>query len=544
MEQNLCMGCMTALPEGASNCPHCGYPVGGVNPGEYLPVRTVLAGRYLVGRVLEISGDSAVYIGYDQQEQGVITLREFFPRNMSLRRGNGELVAGEGKEEMFAVYRAKFLTVARAVARLRDLLVVVPSYDIFAELGTAYTVAEFCEGESLEKYVAAQGGRLPADEVRRLFLPFLSALSTIHGTGLLHLGISPKNVLVDGEGNLRLKNFSIPETRTVNTACEPHLIAGYAAPEQYREETECTPAADVYGVAATMFFALTGHHPTEATKRKKSNDLMIPANLEIPDHIRDSLLRALRVDAQRRTQTVDRLLSEVTATSAVAALIREEEEAEDEDKAPRQSTAKYLWISFVAAFIVLAVVMVFLLNAFDVFRFPWQGSGTTTEPEDTDSALSTSATESTTRPGELTFTVTDLKGRVYAVAKESPVSGQMQIVLKGFVYSDMEPGVIVSQSPEAGERGTQGAVIEVMVSIGSADTVMPNLVGWDAEHAKMLLQAMGCTVADTLWLQGGSDLGLESGQVERTEPKAGEPLRYGDSVVLTVVDYSWIPDEE
>lgn len=542
MEQHLCMGCMHELPEGEAACPHCGYPVGGVNPGEYLPVRTVLSGRYLVGRVLEISGDSAVYIGYDQQEKGVITLREFFPRNMSIRRGNGELVAIEGKEEMFAVYRAKFLSVARAVARLRDLLVVVPSYDIFAELGTAYTVSEFCEGVSLEKYVAEQGGRLPADEVRRLFMPFLEALSTIHETGMLHLGISPKNILVDAEGMLRLKNFSIPETRTVNTECEPHLIGGYAAPEQYEEGAECLPSADVYGVAATMFFALTGRHPTEANKRgKKANDLMMPADVEIPDHIRDSLLRALRVNPQRRTQAVDRLLSEITATSAVAALIREEEE--DEEETPKNSTAKYLWITFVAVFVLLAVLAVFALNALDVFRFPWQQGAETSEPTE-EPTLSMDTATTTTKPGELTFTVTNLVGRVYSVAKQSPVSGQMEIVLKGFEYSDMEAGVIVSQSPAAGERATQGAIIEVVVSIGSSETVMPNLIGWKEEHARTFLEAMGYTVSDTLWLQGGSDFGLEAGCVERTDPKPGEPIAYGDKVVLSVVEGSSSSVEE
>ena len=91
---------------------------------------------------------------------------------------------------------------------------------------------------------------------------------------------------------------------------------------------------------------------------------------------------------------------------------------------------------------------------------------------------------------------------------------------------------------------TQGAVIEVMVSIGPADTLMPDLVGWEEEHARMLLEAMGCTVTDTLWLQGGSDFGLEGGQVERTEPKAGQPLRYGDEVVLTVVSYGATTGEE
>ena len=60
------MGCMNPLPEGRAECGICGYPANGENPSLYLPVGTVLSERYLVGRVLEVGGDGAVYIGYDK----------------------------------------------------------------------------------------------------------------------------------------------------------------------------------------------------------------------------------------------------------------------------------------------------------------------------------------------------------------------------------------------------------------------------------------------------------------------------------------------
>ncbi len=535
METNMmCMGCMHPLKEGEIKCAHCGYPAGGVNPPEYLRIRTLLSGRYLVGRVLEIGGDSAVYIGYDTQEESAITLREFFPATLCTRRQGGALVPADGKESIFAAYRAKFLTVARAVARLRDVLVVVPSYDIFEENGTAYTVAEFCEGKSLEKYVTAKGGRLSFEETRRLFLPLLSALSTIHATGLLHLGISPKNILVDTEGNLRLKNFAIPETRTVNTECKPNLIAGYAAPEQYEEGADCTPASDVYGVAASMFFALTGRHPADATQRgKKADDLLMPVEVadKTPAHVKESLIRALRVHPPRRTQTVQQLLDEMTATSAVAALIHED----DEEEAPKKSSAKTLWIIFVAVFAVLAVAMVLVLNSLNIIHLGGAQPTATTTTQDPLTMAPTTSTEFVPTPtGEALFTVEELRGRVYAQVKSATLSGDMKVELKGYQYHDTVPkGRIVSQSPAPGEKTDRGTVISVYISAGSSKGVMPDVTGWKEEHAKLYLQALGYNVTESLRLQVST---LEKGLVERSSPKAGASIAIGDTVTLYISD--------
>ncbi|MBQ9963758.1 MAG: PASTA domain-containing protein [Clostridia bacterium] len=528
----MCMGCMQPLAEDVDKCPHCGYPVGGVNPPEYLKIRTLLSGRYLVGRVLEIGGDSAVYIAYDKQEEGVITLREFYPATLCTRTASGALQAKDGHEATFAAYRSKFLSVARAVARLRDVLVVVPSYDIFEENGTAYTVAEFCKGQSLEKYVAAKGGRLSFDEVRRLFLPLLSALSTIHATGLLHLGISPKNILMDNEGNLRLKNFAIPETRTVNTKCKPNLIAGYAAPEQYEAGADCTPATDVYGVAASMLFALTGHHPADAQQRgKKADDLMMPADIaeKTPQHVKDSLIRALRVHEPRRTQTVQQLLDEMTATSAVAALIHEEEE---EEEPPRKGGAQYLWIIFVAAIAVMAVVMVLVLDRLQVIHLGGETTTTTT----TQSPLTmttTSTTEfSTTGTGEALFEVEDFKGQAYADAKRGKLPGDMTMQVSGYQFSSVVPrGNIVSQTPAAGEKVNRGSVISVVISAGPMTGAMPDVTGWKEEHAKLYLEALGYKVAESLPLQVST---FDKGLVERSSPKAGAEISVGDTVTLYV----------
>lgn len=331
---------------------------------------------------------------------------------------------------------------------------------------------------------------------------------------------------------MRLKNFAIPETRTANTVCKSHLISGYAAPEQYESGAECTAAADVYGVAASMFFALTGHHPADATGRgKKADDLMMPAEVAdaTPVHIKDSLLRALRVHPLRRTQTVQQLLDELTATSAVAALISEDAEEEDE---PKKKGFKYLWLVFIGVFVTVAAVLVVVLMQMGLIG----GGDATTTPTQTLPTVVTTTTTSGTVNNTMLFEVDNLVDRLYSTVKEEPLSGQMTVVLKGFEFNDSaEKGTILSQTPVAGEMVERGTVITVVISAGKNDNVMPDVIGWEEEQARLYLEALGYTVADSLLLQG-SDLGLEKGQIERTTPKAGEPMTYGDTVVLSVVD--------
>lgn len=540
-ERSLCMGCMSPLNEGDAKCAHCGYPVGGVNPPEYMRVRTVLGGRYLVGRVLEVSGDSAVYMGLDRQDDTPVTVREFFPTTLALRGDNGLLQVLPEKEAAFAAYKQKFLSCARAVARLRDVLAVVPYFDIFEENGTAYSISEYCKGVSLERYVRAKGP-LSYEQVRHMFLPLLSAVSVIHTAGVLHLGICPKNVLVDDEGHLRIKNFCIPDTHTVNTACEPTLISGYAAPEQYEGGATITAAADVYGLAATMCFALTGQTPAAAPQRtKKGDELLMPAEVvdALPAHVQESLYRAMRVNPEYRTKTARQLLDELTATSAVAALIDEEEQTMEQ---PRKKKARnYLWLIFVGVVLALAIVAVFALHGLGFISFGGETAATTTTTQGelvmnttTEAPIVTKAT------GSATVSVENLAGRVFADIADTELSGKMSVSLAGFVYDDAPRGTIVSQTPAAGDQAERGTVIAVVVSAGPAKQTMPDLNGWSEEHARLYLEALGFRIGETMLLQVSE---LDKGTVDHTMPAAGADVTAGEVITLFVSNVEQAADD-
>ncbi len=531
-DKQLCMGCMTELQPEDTKCPHCGYPVSGINPPDYMRVRTTVGGRYLVGRLLETAGDSAVYLGLDTQDNSLVTVREFYPKTLCKRAANGTLMIAAEDKNLFEDYKLKFLSCARAVARLRDVLAIVPCFDILEENGTAYSISEYCTGVSLERFVREKGA-LPYEQARHLFLPLINALATIHAAGVLHLGISPKNILIDKEGSLRIKNFSIPETHTVSTECEAVLLTGYAAPEQYDPDAICTETADVYGIAASLLFALTGSQPPESTARTKRNDgLMMPADVvdSLPDHVKESLYRAMRVSPNHRTQTASQFLDELSATSAVAALIDEETpKAVPRKKAKKRS---YLWLIFVAVFACLAILAVATLAALGYMPNSNTTVTTTTTQGDLTLRTTTSTTIIVTKPiGNATVATPNLKGQLLETLLATPLDGNLTIVVEGYRFDESAAGTVLAQSPAAGIAVERGTTVSVTLSAGPVERTVPDLSGWKEEHARLYLEALGFKVGESMLLQVSDK---EYGIVDKSTPAAGSPIKFGETVTLWV----------
>lgn len=69
---NLCMSCMREIGD-EKICPYCGYHVDSAQISPYLPVRTLVANRYLVGKMLEYNGEGATYIGWDLKEKKAVS---------------------------------------------------------------------------------------------------------------------------------------------------------------------------------------------------------------------------------------------------------------------------------------------------------------------------------------------------------------------------------------------------------------------------------------------------------------------------------------
>ncbi|CAA9391236.1 Serine/threonine protein kinase [uncultured Microcoleus sp.] len=99
-----------------------------------------------------------------------------------------------------------------------------------------------------------------------------SAVSTVHNSGLLHGDIKPENIIRRADSHLvMLIDFGIARGFTAGTkqTYTNLLSPGYAPIEQYLYDGKCTPATDIYALAATLYYLLSGVAPVAAPLRDR-----------------------------------------------------------------------------------------------------------------------------------------------------------------------------------------------------------------------------------------------------------------------------------
>lgn len=532
--ERFCMGCMQPISEFSDNCYHCGYPVTGQNPAGYLPVRTRLGERYVIGRALEKRADAVVYIGYDKAQQNTVLVREFFPEGLA-QRLSLQVVAIEGKETAFDEAYEQFHKQSRTIARLREVPAMIPIYDMFEANGTMYTVADHVEGVPFRRYLETLGGHMQWTAARPLFVPLLSSLISVHAAGLYHLGISPDSILVDSDNRLRLDGWQLSDVRTAGGNLQTVQPAGYAAPEQYNEGATVSQEADVYAVGATMLYALTGEEPPAAPDRvNKVASLRVPANVaeKWPAHIAPSLCDALMLNPRRRIQTMEQLRDRLTTAPVVEALREDAMEDEMETLPSDKKDGKKMAIIALAVVCALlaAVVIWLLVKDGQTPAQPGVEDPTVSSTVTTTTAPSTQGTEEV-KPNANQYAVENLVGLSLDDVLNRQLRGNMTVHIKGKEFSDSIPeGMIVSQNPLPESYADVNTVIEVYISDGPAEKEMINLLGWERDSAVTYLEAMGyrvsvieVTVSD-----------YPRGRVDGMSPAPGTPMAEGDEVVLQI----------
>ncbi len=310
-----CSYCMSKLTDG-EKCPNCGLSDGSYQPNPYhIPPGTVLKGRYLVGRVLGEGGFGITYIGCDLQLEMRVAIKEYYPQDRVSRTAAASLNVTAYVGELGRSYekgKSKFLEEARVMAKLTKEPSIVRVQDFFEDNNTAYIVMEYIEGTNLGELVEQKGGKIPPEELFPLVEPLFKAMQTMHEMGLLHRDISPDNIMIEG-GKVRLLDFGCArEAISKNETLTIQLKHGYAPIEQYQQKGQ-GPWTDVYAFSATLYFCLTGRKPPSALDRIAADNLLRPTKLgvNITEKQEKALLRGLRVQQNRRTQSMQELHSDL-----------------------------------------------------------------------------------------------------------------------------------------------------------------------------------------------------------------------------------------
>ncbi len=526
----ICLGCMNPLPEDSEQCSICGFSREDQNPAGCLPVATVLQEHYIVGRCTRQGSDSILYLGYNKLLKEACFIQEFYPSTLSERDAEGGVQPLGGCARLFEESADSFRNTMRALARVKDIPNMIPVYDIFEENGTVYAVSDHCAGMTLTKKLR-QCGRLSWNEARPLFMSLMACVTQLHSAGIRHLAINPDNILISPDGKAHLRNFAIPEARCVGSDLKPELADGFAAPEQYdmTGAMSLSDATDVYGLAATLFYAITGNVPPIGNKRAQhSDDLFMPAEVaeELTQPVCMALFNALLVNPAQRTASVAALRDRLSTEPTVSALIDEAAQDADEEEAPaRRSQSRTILIVFgcvLAALLLIGALVLALL-----------GNRGENEPQSSAPvALPTISTTTTTAAKTKQYAVPALVGKSYYDVRGTKLQGDMTVNVQYMQYSDKAEGTIIAQDPAPAASVEKGTAIQVIISCGatSDELAVPDVSGWQQEHAKLYLEALGFRV-EVAMVQISD---YEKGIVDSTDPAASTAKKVGDVITLRV----------
>ncbi len=192
--------------------------------------------------------------------------------NTYLRREVALKVFVNSASENCAGLRGRFYAEARAAARLHHPNLVAcldAGRQASAEtsgLTYDYYVMELVNGSDMHTLIAT-GGPLPIGRACDLFHQVADALTEAHRHGLIHRDVKPSNIVVTPDWQAKLLDFGLalhPQRRVTMPGTLLGTV-GYMAPEQARDPQTVDARADLFGLGATMYWALTGREPFTST---------------------------------------------------------------------------------------------------------------------------------------------------------------------------------------------------------------------------------------------------------------------------------------
>jgi eukaryotic-like serine/threonine-protein kinase len=291
-----CPQCKAINRDTARYCAECGAPLlGGLpktpaasaaaRPGGVLPPDTLLDNRYRIAGELGRGGFGAVYRAWDTRLNRRVAVKENLEASPEAQR--------------------QFTREATVLANLaHPNLPRVSDHFIVPGQGQ-YLVMDFIEGEDLEHRVKQQGA-LPVEDALDWTAQVADALAYLHSQQppVLHRDIKPANIRITPQGQAMLVDFGLvklfdPGIKT--TLGARAVTPGYAPPEQYGSG-KTDARSDIYALAATLYYLLSGVDPMESVQRMTGDAMptVQQHNPGVPPPVSQAIQRAMSLEPARR----------------------------------------------------------------------------------------------------------------------------------------------------------------------------------------------------------------------------------------------------
>jgi len=456
--------------------------------GDHL-IDSLFDGRYLIVRKLGSGGMANVYLAHDQELGRRVAIKILDDRHAA--------------DEQFV---ERFRREAQNAAGLSHPSI-VSIYDRGEAEGTYYIAMEYVEGRTLKELLVARGPSplgIAIDYTRQI----LSALRFAHRNGIVHRDIKPHNVIVDGEGRVKVMDFGIARAGAASQMTEAGSIIGtaqYLSPEQARG-APVDQTSDLYSTGIVLYELMTGtvpfngETPVEIAMKHLSQVPAAPSThrAEIPRDLDYVALRALAKDPSDRYHSAEEMDSDLeriargigvsaeTAEAATTVLSRTDvgEAATTirpagtaaaagsttytpgryyEYDAPPRRRSIWPWL------LGLLLVALALVGGW----FAWQ---------EVQSQLSAA------KPVAVPDVVGSLEQLAVTQIREA---GLKELVERKPNDDGVDQGVVFDQDPQPGDRIERGNFVTITVSTGPSKVRVPDVSGDSRDQAVSELTAAG-----------------------------------------------------
>jgi serine/threonine-protein kinase len=493
-------------------------------------INTLFDGRYRILRRLGTGGMANVYLAEDEELGRRVAIKILNDRHAS--------------DDSFV---ERFRREAKNAAGLSHPNI-VSIYDRGEAEGTYYIAMEYLEGRSLKDKIVAEGP-LPIPEAIEATRQILRALGFAHRGGIVHRDVKPHNVLLaqdSAERRYKVTDFGISRT-SASQMTEAGSIVGtaqYLSPEQARG-APVDQRSDIYSVGIVLYELLTGQlpftgeTPLEIAMKHLSEIPKPPSAIrpEVPPDLDMVVLRALAKDPADRFESAEEMDAELarvasgshvtaeTSDAATAVLAgagiaesaptmisrrpvvaprpqppqyREQEYYEYEPQRRRRTV--WPWI----------LTSLLLIAALVAGVYVWQ------QIQDEISQ---------TKP----VAVPLVEGLRAPQARKRILDAGLKPRQVNESSDSVPRGIVIRQSPDAGERIQKGNVVRYFVSTGKPRVDVPDVVGARESEAVATLRNAGLVpkVVDIF-----SD--KPTGEVIAQDPKGGTSIVEGSEVRLNV----------
>ena len=560
----LCMVCLGEKDENGI-CPNCRKDADITQPSPLLPLKSMLASRYLLAKAQKRNSEGITYSAYDLKTNKPVSVREFFPEQLADRDADEiTVVPKAGNEAVYTQYLNAFISLWTKLMRLRGLTALIGVTEVFQANSTAYAVYEESERITLRDYLLeTKEGYIQWEKARIMFMPVLSTLGTLHTSGIIHKGINPTAFVFSKEGKLKLTDFCIDPVRSVTGAIDTELFDGYAALEQYNPSKKTGAWSDIYSFCAVLYRSLIGTTPIDAKTRALNDQMMIPAKFaeQLPPYVINALINGMAIETDDRTDNIEQLRSDLSAspraigasaaafnppestgTKPIPAPVKPLQTTKPDQPtqtikqppvtAPKPSPEKEAAKKYIenekagkkknALIAVLCVILVALLAGIGLLVS--ELIRTNNPP----------AEETTVSSGALISVPKFTGGYISDIITNEQYTSYFRFETVEEFNATVMAGVVISQNIPEGATASVGDTVILTVSKGPKSFALTDVTGWTYEQAEETLSSQGLICIESAMHNDGTHKG---GTIAETIPAASSVVKEGDRITILVYTY-------